>query len=150
VVVYESRGRLPADFMKWLTPQIQLGNERNDTQIQVDGTRGCLRACQALKMQNTHLKVILSVGGENGSHNFPTVVADANATERFARTARALIDEWSLDGLDGNFPSRHAFPTKSVNQGYIPDSTRAPSRSTSFEKSSSWTQETSLSVGSLV
>lgn len=109
MVVHESSGRLPADFEKELTPQLQLGNERNDTQIQVDGTRGCLRACQALKTQNTHLKVILSVGGENGSHHFRTVAANVNATERFARTTRALIDEWLLDGLDGNFPSRYAF-----------------------------------------
>jgi len=120
--VYESSGRLPAGFMKWLTPQIQLGNERNDTQIQVDGTRGCLRACQALKTQNTLLKVILSVGGENGSHNFPTVVADVNATERFARTARALIDEWSLDGLDGKFPFSLCLPCQ-IRQSRVHTST---------------------------
>lgn len=68
----------------------------------VDGTEGCLRAFTQLKRQYSELKVILSVGGGGkGSENFARVARKPQAVETFARTARALVDEYQLDGIDG-------------------------------------------------
>jgi len=68
----------------------------------VDGTNGCLRACTALRKRNPALKVILSIGGGGGnaSQNFASVSANANSTQMFTKSARAIVDHYDLDGLD--------------------------------------------------
>lgn len=50
------------------------------------------------------MKVILSVGGGGkGSENFALVAQSNSRMDRFVRTARELVDQFGLDGLDGNF-----------------------------------------------
>ncbi|XHF98287.1 hypothetical protein AWENTII_001844 [Aspergillus wentii] len=67
----------------------------------VDGTNGCLRAFAQLKPQYSKMKVILSVGGGGkGSENFASVARNPASVETFARTARALVDQFGLDGID--------------------------------------------------
>jgi hypothetical protein len=67
----------------------------------VDETRGCIRAFTQLKQQYTELKVILSVGGGGqASEPFARIAADAMSIETFASSARALVDEYGLDGID--------------------------------------------------
>lgn len=49
------------------------------------------------------MKVILSVGGGGkGSENFALVAQSNSRMDRFVRTARELVDQFGLDGLDGN------------------------------------------------
>ena len=68
----------------------------------VDGAEGCLRAFTQLKQQYSEMKVILSIGGGgSGSQHFATVASNPTAVERFLQTARSLVDQFSLDGLDG-------------------------------------------------
>jgi hypothetical protein len=68
----------------------------------VDGTEGCLRAFTQLKRQYPQMKVILSVGGGGkGSENFARVARSPPAVEKFASSARALVDQFDLDGIDG-------------------------------------------------
>ena len=49
------------------------------------------------------MKVILSVGGGGkGSENFALVAQSQARLDNFVRTARQLVDEFGLDGIDGN------------------------------------------------
>ncbi|KKK18771.1 hypothetical protein ARAM_004308 [Aspergillus rambellii] len=67
----------------------------------VDGTTGCLRAFSQLKPQYSKMKLVLSIGGGGkGSENFAAVARSQSRTETFAQTARKLVDEYRLDGID--------------------------------------------------
>lgn len=46
------------------------------------------------------LKLILSVGGANGSGNFAAVASDPQKTTTFIQSAKALVAEHNLDGFD--------------------------------------------------
>lgn len=63
-----------------------------------------MRSFQQLKTRHGHLKVILSVGGGGkGSDNFSAVAADATKREKFASSAKELVREYGLDGIDSQF-----------------------------------------------
>lgn len=52
------------------------------------------------------MKVVLSVGGGGkGSENFAGVARSQARVETFARTARQLVDQFGLDGIDGRIRS---------------------------------------------
>ncbi|KAL1988073.1 hypothetical protein VTN96DRAFT_1104 [Rasamsonia emersonii] len=81
--------------------EVYLSDEWADAQMPVDGTEGCLRAFTQLKQQYSEMKVILSIGGGGkGSENFAKVARNPPAVEIFARSARALVDQFGLDGID--------------------------------------------------
>ena len=81
--------------------QSQLSDEYADTRIEVDGTTGCLNALNDLKQQYPLLKVILSIGGGGpGSAPFAEVASSGTKRNTFAMSARALVDEYGLDGID--------------------------------------------------
>ncbi|PKY04784.1 glycoside hydrolase [Aspergillus campestris IBT 28561] len=80
---------------------VYLSDEWADTQMPVDGTQGCLRAFAQMKQQYSKMKIILSVGGGGkGSENFAGVARSQSRVETFVRTARALVDQFGLDGID--------------------------------------------------
>ncbi|KAJ5921611.1 hypothetical protein N7454_009085 [Penicillium verhagenii] len=80
---------------------VYLSDEWADTQMPVDGTKGCLRAFVQLKQQYSQMRVILSVGGGGkGSENFAAVAHNRSKAETFVRTARGLVDQYGLDGID--------------------------------------------------
>ncbi|CBF89775.1 glycoside hydrolase family 18 protein [Aspergillus nidulans FGSC A4] len=80
---------------------VYLSDEWADTQMPVDGTTGCLRAFAQLKPQYSKLKLILSIGGGGkGSENFAAVARSKSCTETFAQSAKRLVDEFGLDGID--------------------------------------------------
>ena len=81
--------------------QAQLSDEYADAQIEVDGTNGCLNALNNLKQQYPLLKIILSIGGGGpGSAPFAEVATNGTKRTTFAMSARALVDEYGLDGID--------------------------------------------------
>lgn len=70
--------------------------------MDVDGAKGCLNAFVQLKQQYSQLRVILSVGGQGkGSEHFAAVAHSRSKTEVFVRSARQLVDQYGLDGIDG-------------------------------------------------
>jgi chitinase len=82
-----------------------LSDEWADTQMPVDGAEGCLRAFVQLKQQYSQMRVVLSVGGSGkGSENFAAVAHNRSTLDTFVRTARGLVDQFGLDGIDGKFP----------------------------------------------
>ncbi|KAI9806807.1 MAG: hypothetical protein M1833_002464 [Piccolia ochrophora] len=84
---------------------VQLGDQWADSQMAVDGQRGCLGSFAALKQQHPHLKLILSIGGGNGSEHFAAVASHYSRREKFGGTARALVDHCGLDGIDIDWES---------------------------------------------
>jgi chitinase len=71
----------------------------------VDGAEGCLRAFTQLRQQYSEMKVILSIGGGGtGSQYFAAVTSNPIAVEKFLRTAKSLVDQFDLDGLDSMDP----------------------------------------------
>ena len=79
-----------------------MSDEWADSQMPVDGTQGCLRAFAQLKQQYSEMRVIISIGGGGkGSENFASVARNPAAVENFAQTARGLVDQFGLDGIDG-------------------------------------------------
>lgn len=80
---------------------LQLSDEWADSQIDVDGAKGCLNAFAALKRKYSVLRVILSVGGGGkGSETFAEAARTPASRERFAQTARDLVMQYNLDGID--------------------------------------------------
>lgn len=71
-------------------------------EIDVDGTNGGLRACTQLKRQNPNLKVLLSVGGGETSAGglFADVAGHPQKLQRFIQSAKKLVDDFSLEGID--------------------------------------------------
>ncbi|KAI9720405.1 MAG: hypothetical protein M1812_002911 [Candelaria pacifica] len=87
----------------WVKPDgtVYLSDEWADSQIEVDGTWGCLRALAKLKQENPHVKLILSIGGGAASQHFAPVANDQTARHRFAHSAMELINAYGFDGIDG-------------------------------------------------
>ncbi|BCR84379.1 glycoside hydrolase family 18 protein [Aspergillus chevalieri] len=80
---------------------IYLSDEWADAQMPIDGTNGCIRAFTQLKPQYSKMKVVLSVGGGGkGSDNFALVAQSQSRLATFVRTARELVDQFGLDGID--------------------------------------------------
>ncbi|KAK7520096.1 class V chitinase-like protein [Phyllosticta citriasiana] len=83
---------------------VYLSDEWADDQIDVDGTKGCLRSFAALKQKYSILRVVLSVGGGGaGSEPFAAAASTDETRERFAATAKALVNKYNLDGIDSAF-----------------------------------------------
>ncbi|KAL9602181.1 MAG: hypothetical protein Q9219_002045 [cf. Caloplaca sp. 3 TL-2023] len=80
---------------------ICLSDEYADTQIPVDGTKGCLNALRNLKQQHPNLKTILSMGGGGaGSNPFASMASSPAARGNFASAAKHMLDTYGFDGLD--------------------------------------------------
>lgn len=70
--------------------------------MSIDGTQGAMRACANLKVQRCYLKLILSIGGAEGSkENFAAAASDPHTRAMFAHTARLLVDQYNFDGIYG-------------------------------------------------
>lgn len=102
------RYRVPANA------NTQHGDAYVDSEMQVDGHIGGIRACTAKKTsgKNKDLKVLLSIT----SDHFSQVAADPLKCETAARSAREFVNFYDLDGVDGKsrlllvtypFASRH-------------------------------------------
>ncbi|SMY29793.1 unnamed protein product [Zymoseptoria tritici ST99CH_1A5] len=80
---------------------VYLADLHCDTRIAVVGTHGALPSLVKLKKeQYPHLKVLLSIGGGSGSKNFSNVAADPVKRRTFCETARQLVGDFDLDGID--------------------------------------------------
>lgn len=81
---------------------IFLKDEHIHYQVDIDGTNGCLRACTQRKRQNPSLKIILSIGGGDGSSaaHFADVAGHRQKVQRFLESAKILVDKFQLDGID--------------------------------------------------
>jgi chitinase len=67
----------------------------------VPGTTGCLNSFALLKKKYTKLRVVLSVGGGGkGSEPFAEVARNQASRERFGQTARGLVQQFGIDGID--------------------------------------------------
>lgn len=81
----------------------KLSDEWADGKMDVDGVKGCLGSFMVLKAKHPHLKVLLSIGGGNSSHNFSIVAETAARRDNFAKSANLLVREARLDGVDSMY-----------------------------------------------
>ncbi|KAI5295272.1 hypothetical protein KEM52_001862 [Ascosphaera acerosa] len=72
-----------------------------------DGTHGCLTYFARQKRQYKGLRLVLSIGGANGSGHFASIAADGDKTARFIESARELAEAHGLDGFDSRFAHHH-------------------------------------------
>ncbi|MCJ1479010.1 hypothetical protein MMC13_007694 [Lambiella insularis] len=86
----------------WPSPDgtVMLSEEVADLDIEVDRTQGCIKALTQLKVQYPQLKIILSIGGAQGSKCFPQIASNNTARMIFASTAKGLVDMYDFDGID--------------------------------------------------
>lgn len=83
---------------------LKLIDDWADTQIPVDGTKGCLSATAKLKASKPSIRTLVSVGGGTGSAEFPALAANPTARARFAKEIKAFCDKWQLNGVDSKSP----------------------------------------------
>jgi chitinase len=91
-------------------------DEWADTQIDVDGVKGCIAAVTAQKQRQNanHVKILVSIGGAGkGSEHFATVASDPNLRIRFAHSVRDFVDSYGFDGADSKrfhkYPKTHIY-----------------------------------------
>lgn len=62
--------------------------------------KGCFGEFYKLKEQNRHFRILLSIGGWSFSWNFLNGVSNPDKRKTFAQSAVAMVEKYSLDGLD--------------------------------------------------
>ncbi|KAL8969454.1 MAG: hypothetical protein Q9183_001987 [Haloplaca sp. 2 TL-2023] len=76
-------------------------DEQADLHSAVDGTTGGLNAFRNLKRDHPQLKTLLSIGGGGkGSEPFAGVAHSSASREKFAATAKNMLDKYDFDGID--------------------------------------------------
>ena len=76
--------------------------------------RGALTDLLRVKSQHPNIKTLLSIGGGgDASNNFPEVVANTDAVDRFTSSAKQLIEKYDLDGIDSRCEAQR--PSTSSN-----------------------------------
>lgn len=78
----------------------QFTDNHADTEIDIDGVKGCINDLSSIKTRYPHIKAILSLGGEGVSAPFAAVACDGIIRSMFAQNARQIVDAYGLDGID--------------------------------------------------
>ncbi|KAL9050647.1 MAG: hypothetical protein Q9162_006506 [Coniocarpon cinnabarinum] len=65
-----------------------------------NGTSNCLQTCMRLREEQKFLKIVLSFGTADDSQTLRKVAADAGRRQRLVDSARYLVDQHGLDGID--------------------------------------------------
>lgn len=81
-------------------------DEYADLHIEVDGKLGCLAALVSRRAQFPQLKIVLSIGGGEGSANFAAVAASPTARMTFAYSAKEFVERFEFNGIDSKSKSR--------------------------------------------
>ncbi|KAL1835851.1 hypothetical protein VTJ49DRAFT_5970 [Mycothermus thermophilus] len=80
-----------------------LSDEWADARAPCDGFQGALGSLLHIKQKYPHLQVLLSIGGGASAETFPIVASNAVLRDRFARSARGLVEASGLDGIDSEY-----------------------------------------------
>ncbi|KAF4985028.1 hypothetical protein FDECE_16880 [Fusarium decemcellulare] len=91
---------LATPYLCLLGSLLWLSDEWADAGPPVDGVQGALGSWMHLKQNHPHLRVVLLIGGGNSSEVFPMVASDTLPRDKFARSARGLVEASGLDGID--------------------------------------------------
>ena len=79
----------------------KLSDQYADTEIEVDGEEGCIKALMKLKHSHSHLQIILSIGGGGqGSAHFPIIASSDAGRQVFSKNVKELVELYGFDGID--------------------------------------------------
>lgn len=89
-------------FMK-IDPEsgnVGLSDSWADTELSVNGKKGCLGLWMSLKKEHRHLKVVMSVGGWGTSNAFQETVKSEKKLQNFVESVTHLVLTYKFDGVD--------------------------------------------------
>ncbi|CAK7271543.1 hypothetical protein SEPCBS119000_004660 [Sporothrix epigloea] len=82
------------------TGHVFLGDEYIDAQMACDGVQGVLGSFLHIQQEQTHLQIVISIGGPEYTSTFAAIAANPVYRDNFAQSVYGLVEASGVDGVD--------------------------------------------------